>query len=154
MKPRLSELILLDGDQIRAAFGHDLDYHEKDRVTQVKRLQNMARLLSEQGLVVVVAVLYANKELLCWNRQHLRNYFEIYLEASLKTLRQRDWKGLYAKADAGEMSHVVGLDIPWYAPQNPDMIINTDTWEDPEIMARRVAGMIPFFSRVLEPESA
>ncbi|MBI4283287.1 MAG: adenylyl-sulfate kinase, partial [Chloroflexi bacterium] len=64
LKPQLPELALLDGDVIRAAFGNDLTYSEEDRVKQVKRLQNVAKVLSEQGLVVIVAVVYAHPDLL------------------------------------------------------------------------------------------
>lgn len=150
LKPRLPELVLLDGDAIRSAFGADLGYKEADRQVQVKRLQNLAKVLSDQGLVVLVAVLYAHPALLDWNRHNIRDYFEIYLKASLDTLRRRDSKGWYQKATRGEASNVVGIDIPWYAPPSPDLVVDVDHPESPEVLARRVAMSVSRLARLLE----
>lgn len=150
LKPRLPELVLLDGDAIRSAFGADLGYKEADRQVQVKRLQNLAKVLSDQGLVALVAVLYTHPVLLDWNRHNIRDYFEIYLEASLDTLRVRDSKGWYARVARGEIADVVGVDIPWHTPISPDLVINVDNPEPPEAMARRVARSVPRLACLLE----
>ena len=150
LKPHVPELVLLDGDAIRAAFGHDLGYREEDRTIQIKRLQNIAKLLTEQGLIVIVTALYAHPELLRWNRQHLCNYFEVYLEVSLDTVYRRDSKGLYAGVATGEIKHVVGIDIPWHTPKSPDLVINTDYPEKPEVLAQQVVAAIPHLAQVLE----
>jgi len=143
LKPRVPELVSLDGDVIRRVFGANLGYREEDRVVQIKRLQNLAKMLSEQGLVVLVAALYASPDLLGWNRQNIRDYFEVHLEASLETLRNRDDKGLYASLDAEAVRNVVGVDIPWHAPKAPDIKINTDNPQEPSALARRVLAAIP-----------
>ena len=150
LKPYLPELVSLDGDMIRKAFGEGLGYREEDRVVQIKRIQNLAKMLSEQGLVVLVAALYANPDLLAWNRLNIPGYFEVYLEASVEVLRHRDTNGLYQGAIEGTVLHVVGVDIPWHVPQAPDVIINTDDPEKPEAMARRVINAIPSLSRARE----
>jgi len=149
LKPDLPELVLLDGDILRAAFGHDLGYTEGDRVIQVRRVQGLAKALSDQGLIVFVAVLYAHPELLRWNRRHIAEYFEVYLEASLETVWQRDSKQLYARAVSGLEKNMVGIDIPWHAPESPDLVINADHPEPPEVLARRVAEAVPQLARVL-----
>lgn len=149
LKPRLPELALLDGDVMRATFGDDLGYQETDRVVQVKRMQGLAKNLSEQGLVVIVAVLYAHPDLLRWNRSHMAEYFEVYLDASLETVRQRDGKALYARAINGQEKNVVGIDIPWHAPKSPDLVINADIAEKPELLASRVAAAVPRLARLL-----
>src|SRR5262245_32585494 len=146
LKPKCPELVCLDGDAIRAAFGHDLGYRESDRRTQIQRMQRLAQLLSDQGLVVLVAALYAHPELLAWNRQNLREYFEIYLKASPATLRRRDTKGLYRDAVAGTRPHVVGVDIAWHAPSAPDLVIDTDGATHPETCARQVMAALPRFA--------
>lgn len=143
LKPRLPELVLLDGDAIRVAFGDDLGYSEEDRKIQVRRLQNLARILADQGLVVLVAVLYSHPELSAWNRQHIREYFEIFLDASIDFVRKRDVKGLYTRAAQGEVADVVGVDIPWHAPTSPDLVIAAETAPPPEALARRVIAAIP-----------
>ena len=149
LKSRVPELLTLDGDVIRTVFGGDLGYREQDRVVQIKRLQNMAKMLSEQGLVVLVAALYASPDLLTWNRQNIGDYFEVYLEASPDILRHRDTKGLYAVDGTAAVPHVVGVDIPWHAPQAPDIKINTDNPEEPEFLARRVIAAIPYLKETL-----
>jgi len=138
LKPGVPELVLLDGDVVRAAFGNDLGYREADRKVQIKRIQNIAKMLSDQGLVVLVAALYAHPELLAWNRRHIGDYFEVYLKASLDTVRRRDPKGLYAAAAAGTMPHVVGVDIPWHAPDSPDMVVDMNQPDSIETIAARV----------------
>ena len=146
LKSRCPELVCLDGDAVRAAFGHDLGYRESDRRMQIQRLQRLAQLLAEQGLVVLVAALYSHPELLAWNRQNLREYFEIYLKASTDTLRRRDAKGLYREAAAGMRPHVVSVDIPWHAPDAPNLVIDVDNAPSPEVCARQVISALPRLS--------
>lgn len=144
LKPSTPELVIIDGDAIRQAFGDRLGYREEDRVLQIKRLQSLAKMLSEQGLVVLVAALYAHPELLAWNRENLRNYHEIYLEAPVETVRRRDSKRRYE----GGPGRVVGSDIPWHAPVSPDITIDVDAPDGPEALAQRVIDSIPRFARV------
>jgi adenylylsulfate kinase-like enzyme len=144
------ELLVLDGDAIRQAFGNDLGYREADRVIQIKRIQNIAKLLADQGAVVLVAALYAHPELLNWNKKNLSNYFEIYLETSVHFLRQRDTKNLYNQAIAGKIVNVVGVDIPWYPPQLADMVIDASRSEPPETLARRIISNVPALAHSLE----
>ncbi len=143
VKPTLPELVVLDGDIIRASFGHDLTHSEEDRTRQVGRLQGIANVLARQGMVVLVGVLYAREDLLDWNRENLPGYFEVYLKASLETVAARDSKGLYARARANQMPNVVGIDIPWHEPQSPDLVIDQDLGEPPDILARRVIAAVP-----------
>ena len=150
LKPRMAELTILDGDSIRAAVGDGLGYREEDRFIQIKRMQMFAKMLSEQDLVVVVAALYSHPELLQWNRQNLSDYFEVHLEGSFDTVRRRDNKGLYARADSGEITNVVGVDIPWHPPESPDLVINIDNEDSPEVFARRVVAAIPRLSQALQ----
>ena len=149
LKPNIPELVSLDGDQIRQAFGQGLGYSEEDRVVQIKRIQNLAKMLSDQGLVVLVAALYANSELLKWNRQNLADYYEVYLETSLNVLKCRDSKGLYQGANDGSVRNMVGLDIPWHVPEAPDIIINTDDPVEPDVMAQILIGSNPYLTQVL-----
>lgn len=149
LKPRLPELVLLDGDVVRAAFGHNLGHSEEDRITQVRRLQSMSKVLAEQNLVVLVGVLYGNPDLLAWNRANLPGYFEVYLKASLETTERRDAKGLYALARAGNMPNVVGIDIPWNEPHSPDLTFDQDNPDTPEEMARALARAVPRLSSAL-----
>ncbi len=151
IKPAMPELVILDGDVVRRAYGNDLTHCEADRVRQVKRLRAMASVLAEQNLVVLVAVLYAHPDLLAWNRENLPGYFEVYLDVSLETVMERDDKGIYAAARRGEMPDVVGLDIPWYAPENPDLRLDGDSGRAPELLADEVIRAVPRLSNATGP---
>jgi adenylylsulfate kinase len=139
LRPRVPALVVLDGDSVREMFGNDLGHREPDRVVQIQRLQRMARELSGQGLVVLVAALYASPDLLAWNRANIEHYFEVYIEASLELVCARDPKGLYDKAARGEMKDVVGVDIPWREPANPDLVVEAARGETAAVVAHRIA---------------
>jgi adenylyl-sulfate kinase len=153
LKPRMPHLIKLDGDEIRAAFGNDLGYAESERKKQIGRIQRIARMLADQGLVVLVAALYSHPELLAWNRANLPGYFEIYLRADLDFLAGRDLKGLYQKGRRGEMTDVVGVDIPWHAPQSADMVIDAAAQTPPDRLALDVVRAIPGMTDLMRSEA-
>ena len=134
LRPTIPNLVLLDGDVIRQLYGDDLGYKETDRVLQIKRIQNLAVFLERQGILVIVAALYARDDLLQENRNIFEQYFEVYLEADLDLLKTRETKGLYKKAFNGEMQNVVGVDIPWNAPRNPDLVFSLSEGKAPEQM--------------------
>ena len=149
LKPKLPELVVLDGDEVREAFGHNLSYAEADRILQVRRLQSIAGVLSRQGLIVVVGVLYNNPALLQWNRENFSDYFEVYLDVSLEKIMQQDAKGLYAAAMKGQEKNVVGVDIEWHAPSKADLVFKADDRQPPENMARAIAAKMPRLSEAL-----
>lgn len=150
LKPQIPGLISLDGDIVREVFGNDLGFREEDRHRQIKRLQRMAKMLTEQNMCVIVAALYSHPDLLAWNREFLTDYFEIYLKASLEVLRRRDHKGLYQGALSGAIPHVVGIDIPWHEPISPDLMIEMDQPDKPETLAQQVISRVPFLSTFFE----
>jgi adenylylsulfate kinase-like enzyme len=151
LKPAMPELGLVDGDVVRDVFSNDLDYSEPSRMRQIKRIQSLAKVMDGQGFVVLVAALYSHPELLAWNRANYSSYFEVYLDASLELVRARDPKGLYAKADAGEMEHVVGIDVPWHTPSHPDLTITASNDETPDAVARRIIAAVPRLAAAVEP---
>ena len=150
LKEDRPELVLLDGDAIRAVFCNDLGYEEADRVTQIRRIQGLGKELVDQGLSVIVAALYSHPDLLAWNRANVSRYFEVYLRASLDAVNARDSKGLYAGAASGATPHVVGVDIPWREPLSPDLVIDTDVFQKPEALASRVIAAVPWLPALSE----
>ena len=143
LKPLRPALVRLDGDEIRAAFGGDLGFKEADRFRQIQRIQRISKMLADQDVDLLVAALYSHPELLAWNRAHLPGYFEIYLKADVDFLASREIKALYARARRGEIADVVGVDIPWHAPVQPDLVIDAAGAPAPEVLARRVFEALP-----------
>lgn len=135
-RPTIPNLVLLDGDVIRQLYGNDLGHSEADRAIQIKRIQTIAYFLEQQSILVVVAALYAHDDLLKHNRKLFKQYFEVYLEADIELLKTREAKGLYKKALNKEIENVVGVDIPWNAPVNPDLTFNMSSGKAPEEMAK------------------
>lgn len=146
VRPSVPELVLLDGDVVREIFNDQLGHTEVDRIRQIKRIQRLAKELDNQGLVVLVAALYAHPDLLKWNRENFQNYAEIYLDAPIELVQSRDPKGLYEKVRAGEMKHVVGVDIPWNVPQNPTLTIKMSDAETPNSVSKKIISAIPCLS--------
>lgn len=149
VKPNLTSLVLIDGDVIRELFGAGLGFDEASRKLQIGRIQRLALFLAQQNLAVIVAALYAHPELLRWNRENLPGYFEIYVDTPLATVEARDTKGLYSKARAGEVTHVVGLDLPWHVPEAPDMVVYSLT-ETPESIAKRIIQAVPRLAAAMD----
>lgn len=119
-------VVLLDGDVIRAVFGNDVDHTIEGRSKNAERLSHLAKLLSDQGVHVVAAVLSIFPEWRKWNRDNIADYAEIYMQASIETLLKRDIKNLYARALRGEITNVVGVDITFPEPENPELIIDNN----------------------------
>lgn len=144
VKELIPNHVLVDGDAVRELYGNDLDYSESSRVIQINRLRNLARFLSNQGQLVIVAALYSHPKLLSENREIFKsNYFEVYLKADMDLLKERDKKGLYSSASESAASNVVGIDIPWHPPENPDYLIQSSNKILPEVLAKELLQVIP-----------
>jgi adenylylsulfate kinase-like enzyme len=120
------KVVLLDGDLIRTLFGNDVDHTIDGRRRNAERLSVLTKYLSDQGIDVVAAVLSIFPEWREWNRKNIENYNEVYMKASMETLLRRDIKNLYAKAIRGEIPNVVGIDIPFPEPENPDLVLDNN----------------------------
>ena len=120
------KVVLLDGDLIRTLFGNDVDHTIEGRRRNAERLSVLSKFLADQGIHVVAAVLSIFPEWRRWNRQNIPDYSEVYIKASMQTLLRRDIKNLYARAARGEIVNVVGVDIPFPEPENPDLVIDND----------------------------
>ncbi len=137
--------ILLDGDDVRAAvsdphIGHD----RSSRLSNAMRICRFAKLLAGQGFTVVVPTMSLFKEVHAWNRAHLPNYFEVFVKVNLETLRARDARGLYSRAERGEAEHVVGVHAKYDEPASPDLVlVNEDSESTLSALSRRIVESIP-----------
>ena len=119
---------VLDGDNVRHGLNSNLDFSEVDRSENIRRISEVSKLMLEAGLIVMTAFISPFKK----DRNEARalitndNFIEIYCKASLETCEKRDVKGLYKMARAGEIKNYTGIDSPYEAPINPELIIDTD----------------------------
>ena len=119
---------ILDGDNLRHGLNSDLGFTEADRNENVRRAAEAAQLLVDAGLIVIVGLISPFKKERDWARSLFKDnqFKEIYVSTSLKECEQRDTKGLYEKARQGEVKDFTGIDSPYEAPDNPDIIIDTE----------------------------
>ena len=116
--------VFLDGDALRQIIAEDLGHSRDDRRRSAMRNARICRVLSVQGVDVVCATVSLFHDVHRWNRTNIPRYHEIYLRVPLQELMRRDQKGLYERARNGELSHVVGVDIPAEEPLTPDLIVD------------------------------
>ncbi len=118
---------LLDGDNVRHGLNRDLGFTEADRIENIRRVGEVARLMSDAGLIVLTAFISPFRA----ERQMVRAMFahgefiEIFVDTPLAEAEQRDTKGLYAKARAGELANFTGIDSPYEPPEEPEIRIDT-----------------------------
>ena len=127
LEKRYKKVAFIDGDVVRAFFENDLGFTRNDRIMNVKRISFAAALLAQHGTPVVVANIAPYFEVRDFLRRHLNNYHQVYLRTSVEAVIERDVKGHYQKYQKGELTNLIGLDDPYEAPRNPDLILDTDT---------------------------
>lgn len=130
LKPSIPNLVLLDGDAFRGIFQNDTDYSVAGRFENARRLSHLTKLLSDQGIHVIAAVLSIFPEWQRWNRENIEGYCQIYVRASMDALLTRDTNRLYEGAREGRIDNVVGVDIPFPEPVDSDLIIENSTSRD------------------------
>ncbi len=118
---------VLDGDNVRHGLCSDLGFSDKDRVENIRRVAEVAKLFSEAGVVTLTAFISPFRE----DRNAARklmphgDFLEIYCQCPLEICEQRDVKGLYKKARAGEIPFFTGIDSPYEAPEKPELAVET-----------------------------
>jgi bifunctional enzyme CysN/CysC len=140
--------MLLDGDMLRHGLCGDLGFSPQDRTENIRRVGEVARLFFEQGSLVLCTFVSPFRE----DRERVRSLFpegrflEVHLDCSLDELRVRDPKGLYAKADRGEIAQLTGVSDRYDVPANPDLRLRTDATSVSEA-AERVLELVDRVSR-------
>jgi len=133
----------LDGDALRLGLNRDLGFSDADRSENIRRTAEVARLMVDAGLIVVVSLISPFRA----DREFARSRFatdrfcEIFIDAPLRICEERDPKGLYAKARRGELMRMTGIDSPYEPPERPDLRLHTDT-EDVEVCVERILGWL------------
>jgi len=119
---------ILDGDNLRSGLNSDLGFTDNDRLENIRRFSEVAKLLVEQGVITFVSAITPRGELRDLARGILgKDMFEVFIKASYEACEVRDVKGLYAKAAKGEIEHFTGKDGNFEPPVNPDLVIDTES---------------------------
>jgi adenylylsulfate kinase len=116
---------VLDGDVMRKSLTKGLGFSKEDRFTNIDRIAYVADLLTRHGVIVIVPVISPYQEMRENARKKIGQFIEVYVNAPLEVCEQRDVKGLYKKARAGEIKGFTGIDDPYEEPIDPDIICYT-----------------------------
>ena len=133
------DIQILDGDEVRRMFSPELGFSRKDREVHARRVSYVARMLASHGVAVLVAMITPYET----SRQAARAeaqgpFVEVWLRCPVDVCRQRDSKGLYARAVKGELPRLTGVDDPFEEPLNPDLIVDTARLSAPQSTERVV----------------
>jgi len=122
----------LDGDNIRLGLNRDLGFSHEDRAENIRRIGEVARLFADAGVIAIAGFISpyrADRDLV--RRLHAESpggtlpFFEVFVDTPLEVCRRRDPKGLYAKASAGQLKGLTGVDDPYEAPASPELVLRT-----------------------------
>ena len=113
-------------------------YSREERLDGAYRNSRVCKMIADQGIDVVCCTISMYDEVRAWNREHMENYKEIYLEVPIEVLIKRDQKGLYTKVQNGSVKDVVGMDLNLEFPKQPDFKIVNDGSLSPEEVVSRI----------------
>lgn len=134
---------LLDGDNVRHGLNRDLGFTEADRVENLRRVSEVARLMADAGLVVLVSFIspYRAERAAARAMFDAGDFVEVFVDAPLAEVERRDPKGLYAKARRGELPNFTGIDAPYEAPESPEIVLDA-LRQDPSTLAGQVVAYL------------
>ncbi len=126
LRERGASVEILDGDEVRRNLSPDLGFSKEDRETHARRVVYVSKLLSRNGVIVLVALISPYRSFRENARKEIGNFVEVFARCPLEVCIKRDPKGLYKKALAGEIKDLTGLQDVYEEPINPEIIIDTD----------------------------
>ncbi|MCI4346319.1 MAG: adenylyl-sulfate kinase [Thermoplasmata archaeon] len=132
---------LLDGDEVRLGLSADLGFDRASRETHAKRVTFVAKVLARNGIIPIVALISPYRSSRAKARQEIGAFVEVYVTTPLAVCEQRDVKGLYKKARAGEIKEMTGIDDPYEPPENPELLVDTRSQGPAEAAKELVGGL-------------
>ncbi|MCF8063571.1 MAG: adenylyl-sulfate kinase [Deltaproteobacteria bacterium] len=139
LKRRGLKAELLDGDIIRTNFSQGLGFSKTDRDINIRRIGFVSYLLNKNDIISIVAAISPYEKTRVLNRKLISSYIEVFCDCPLDVLEQRDPKGLYRKAMAGEIANFTGISDPYEAPADPDILLDTSTASEDDCFRRVIA---------------
>jgi adenylyl-sulfate kinase len=146
---------VLDGDIIRTNLSKGLGFSKEDRDTNIRRIGFVCNLLTRNGVVAIAAAISPYRDVRDEVRRDIGSFVEVYLKCPIDVLAERDAKGLYKKALAGELKNFTGVDDPYEAPIAPEVFVETNL-ETPEASAAQIIARLEELSLVslAEPQAS
>jgi adenylylsulfate kinase len=132
---------LLDGDEVRTNLCQGLGFSREDRDTNIARIGYVAGKLAKHGVAVLVAAISPYREARDLVRSSVDNFVEVHVAAPVATCAERDVKGLYAKALAGEIKHFTGISDPYEPPLQPEIVLHTEAESVDESVAQVITWL-------------
>jgi adenylyl-sulfate kinase len=132
---------VLDGDVVREGLCRDLGFSRADRTENIRRISFVSKLLTRNGVAVIVAAISPYREDRELAREEIQAFVEVWCKASVDTCASRDYKGLYEKARRGEITNLTGVNDPYEEPDDADLVLDTEG-ETPEESADRVMELL------------
>jgi len=157
LRDRHLKVEVLDGDIVRQHLTRGLGFSKEDRDENIRRIGFVAHLLSRNGVIVLVSAISPYRKARDEVRQQIGDFVEVFVNAPLEVCEQRDVKGLYKKARAGEIKQFTGIDDPYEAPENAEIECCTDRETLDESAAKvleylQQAGYLPAATAVVQSE--
>ncbi len=132
---------VLDGDEVRENLSKGLGFSKEDRDINIRRIGFVAKLLSRNGAVAITAAISPYREVRDEMRRAIGRFVEVYVQCPIEVLTERDVKGLYKKALAGEIKHFTGVDDPYEAPAKAEIVIESDKESVEESVAKIITTL-------------
>jgi adenylylsulfate kinase len=145
LRERLGRVEVLDGDIVRTNLSKGLGFSRADRATNILRIGFVAKLLTRNGVAVIVSAISPYKEVRDMVRREIgEDFIEVFVDCPVDVCAQRDVKGLYKRAFAGEIEQFTGVSDPYESPAAPELVLRTDE-EEPHDSARKVIAKLEEF---------
>ncbi|MGQ9713618.1 MAG: adenylyl-sulfate kinase [Anaerolineae bacterium] len=141
LRARGMKVEVLDGDVIRQNLSQGLGFSKEDRDTNIRRIGFVCQLLTRNGVVAIASAISPYREVRDENRRRIGRFVEVYVEAPLEVLMERDVTGLYKKALAGEIPDFTGISDPYEPPLNPEIVVHTAEETPEESLAKILAKL-------------
>jgi adenylylsulfate kinase len=127
LRTRGHKVEILDGDEVRTNLSKGLGFSKEDRDTNIRRIGYVCNLLARNGVIAISAAISPYREIRDEIRRNHERFFEVYMRCSIEKLSERDVKGLYKKALAGEIKNFTGVSDPYEEPLNPELVLDSGT---------------------------
>jgi adenylylsulfate kinase len=141
LRQRGHRVEILDGDEVRTNLSKGLGFSKEDRDTNIRRIGYVCNLLARNGVVAISAAISPYRDVRNEVRAMHGRFFEVFVKCPISTLAERDVKGLYKKALAGEIKNFTGVSDPYEEPLTPELIVETDRESSDRSFARLITAL-------------